>query len=59
MLVYGFALRTTGSNPESMYTAGSAVLVGRECICFSIRFLNSSSCASGVPKKKIFKCEEL
>jgi hypothetical protein len=31
-----------------MYTAGSAVLVGKESICFIIRFLNSSSCASGV-----------
>jgi hypothetical protein len=36
------------SNPESMYTAGSAVVVGRESICFIICFLNSSSCASGV-----------
>jgi hypothetical protein len=29
---------STGSNPESMYTAGSAVLVDRESICFIIRF---------------------
>ena len=39
---------STGSNPGSMYTAEFAVLVGRESICLIIRFLNSSSCASGV-----------